>query len=384
MLVGKLRQKVRGDLESPPEQRRLGTGWLSGVAALVASVAGLLFVLCLRFPGVLTIPQVRPYYDSPAFRLALHFLLIAAFTLGVLSVALRVNKVLGFTAITVTLLATILGGSRTHAAGTGGELVHGAFLGLDWFVLNVIFTGLLFIPVERLFAHRRDQPLFRVEWREDLLYYFVSSLLVQVLTFLSTSPVLLLVKHTHWTGLRAAIASQPLVLQIVEIMFLTDLVQYWVHRAFHRFPFLWNFHAVHHSAKAMDWMAGARMHFIEIVALRGTTVVPMYLLGFAPPALYAYILLVYVHSTFLHANFGWNFDFLGRFLATPRFHHWHHGIEREAIDVNFSIHFPLLDRLFGTYYLPKGQWPQGYGIDGHPVPAGYWRQFLYPFRRRKA
>jgi len=32
----------------------------------------------------------------------------------------------------------------------------------------------------------------------------------------------------------------------------------------------------------------------------------------------------------------------------PRFHHWHHGIEEEAIDVNFAIHFPWLDRLFGT------------------------------------
>jgi sterol desaturase/sphingolipid hydroxylase (fatty acid hydroxylase superfamily) len=105
----------------------------------------------------------------------------------------------------------------------------------------------------------------------------------------------------------------------------------------------------------------------------------MYILGFEPTALEAYVLLVYVHSTFVHANFGWNFDWLGRFLVTPRFHHWHHGIEKEAIDVNFAIHFPLLDRLFGTYHLPPGAWPQGYGVAGHPVPRTYWRQFLYPF-----
>ena len=69
-------------------------------------------------------------------------------------------------------------------------------------------------------------------------------------------------------------------------------------------------------------------------------------------------------------------------VGDPRFHHWHHGIEKEAIDVNFSIHFPLFDRLFGTHYLPKDQWPAGYGIEGHPVPKGYWAQLLYPFRRR--
>ena len=54
---------------------------------------------------------------------------------------------------------------------------------------------------------------------------------------------------------------------LLEIMLLTDFVQYWFHRAFHRVPFLWGFHAVHHSAKAMDWLAGSRMHFFEIVAL---------------------------------------------------------------------------------------------------------------------
>ena len=57
--------------------------------------------------------------------------------------------------------------------------------------------------------------------------------------------------------------------------------------------------------------------------------------------------------------------------------------EKEAIDVNFAIHFPLLDRLFGTYYLPKGQWPTGYGIQGHPVPRSYLQQFFYPFLRKR-
>jgi sterol desaturase/sphingolipid hydroxylase (fatty acid hydroxylase superfamily) len=93
--------------------------------------------------------------------------------------------------------------------------------------------------------------------------------------------------------------------------------------------------------------------------------------------------MVYLHSTFVHANVGWNFNRIGGLLVTPRFHHWHHGIEQEAIDVNFAIHFPLFDRLFGTYHLPPSAWPQGYGIGGHPVPTSYWRQFLYPFIRRR-
>ena len=378
MIIQDVRLKVRADLESAPEQRRLGTGWVSGVAALLAAVGGLFFVLCLRYPSLLTLPQVRPYYGTPWFRLALHVVLVGAFALSVVSLVLRANKVLGFAALTLTLLAALLGGSRVRS---GGELTSGPFLGLDWFVLNVAFTGLLFVPLERLFGRRKDQPLFREEWREDLFYYLVSSLLVQVLTFLSMAPALAILSHTAWHTFRGWVGAQPVVLQLLEIMFLTDLVQYWVHRAFHRVPFLWGFHAVHHSARSMDWLAAARMHFAEIIILRGLTVIPMLVLGFRDVAVHAYILMVYVHSAFVHANVGWNLEWLGRFLVTPRFHHWHHGIEREAIDVNFAIHFPLLDRLFGTYHLPEGQWPQGYGIEGHPVPRSYWKQFWYPFKK---
>ena len=86
--------------------------------------------------------------------------------------------------------------------------------------------------------------------------------------------------NTGWGAFRQWVASLPILLQVLAIMFFTDLVQYWVHRAFHRIPWLWRFHAVHHSAQHMDWMAGARMHFLEILALRGTTVMPMMLLGF--------------------------------------------------------------------------------------------------------
>src|SRR6185436_18775382 len=144
---------------------------------------------------------------------------------------------------------------------------------------------------------------------------------------------------------------------------------------------LWRFHAVHHSAQCMDWMAGARMHFLEILILRGTTVIPMIVLGFSPGAVNAYLLIVYLYATFVHANLGFRFGFLEKFLVTPRFHHWHHGIEKEAIDVNFAVHFPILDWIFGTYFLPKDRWPDGYGISGHPVPKGYVAQFKYPFSK---
>jgi len=375
--MGRLRQALRADLQSEKQDRRFGSGWISGVFALFFAMAGLISVLCLRFPDLLTTPMLRDHYDVPLVRVALLLDLILGFALAVLNLALRRQKIMGFTAITGILVATLLGGSQATSA---GELTSGAYLGLDWFLLNLTFLCIIFIPLERFFARLPEQSIFRQDWRADLFYFLVNSLLVQSLTYLSLKPALTILANTDWAGLRATMASQPVWLQFIEIMFLTDLVQYGVHRLFHQVPALWRFHAVHHSAKTMDWLAGSRMHLVEIVCLRGFTVIPMYALGYSDPALKAYILYVFLHSTFIHANVRFDFGWLKQVIATPQFHHWHHGIEKEAIDVNFAVHFPILDRIFGTHYLPD-KWPSGYGVGGHPVPDGYAKQLMYPFQR---
>ncbi len=370
------RQKLRSELETKPEERKLGSGWLSGTLAFLLSVGALFLALCRAFPGVFIMPELRPAFDHPWFSFGLMAVMVTGFALALLNLALRPNRILGLAAIGITLVAGFI--AQFGSIETSRE---GVFFGLDFFVLNVVLTGLLFVPIERAFPLKREQRLFRTEWREDLFYYFVSSMMVQVLTFLAMAPANAINAANAWESFRATVFGLPLVVQVVLIMFFTDLVQYWLHRAFHRVPALWRFHAVHHSAKSMDWIAGARMHFLEVIVLRGVTAIPMFTLGFNPLAIQIYLLIVYFYSAFIHANVGWNLKSVEPFVATPRFHHWHHGEEREAIDVNFAIHFPLFDRLFGTHHMPEGRWPQSYGIKGHPVPVGYWKQFLYPFRR---
>lgn len=374
------RMKLRGELEAPAGLRRFGSGWVSGVLGLVLGIAGFSLVLAQVMPGAFVTPEFRGLYNQHAFRIGLHILLLTAFGLSALSLALRPGKMLGTCGISLTLLAAILGGSGATAVVPDETPLY---LGLDFFVLRILFTGFLFIPLERICSHRGEQHVFREEWREDLFYYLVSSLLVQVLTFLTFLPAKTILVFAPLTAVRAWVGALPFVVQFIAIMALTDLVQYWIHRAFHRLPWLWKFHAVHHSAKSMDWMAGARMHFFEILALRASTVIPMFVLGFSQPAMNAYIFVVYLYSTFVHANLSWRFPIVEKLLVTPRFHHWHHGIEQEAVDVNFAIHFPLYDQIFGTYHLPKDRWPSAYGIQGHPVPLGYVEQFAYPFRREK-
>lgn len=360
-------------------ERRFGSGWISGVVGLFLAIASLATVICFLFPQWFTVEEARVYYiDHQAWiRGVLFVVLLCAFFLGIVSTILRKNRLLGFTTLTIVMVATISGGAQAKPLEDDPSTIY---FGLDFFFLNLIFLGAIFIPLERLFK-RVDQPILRYEWREDLLYLFISTFFVQMLTYLSLFPSLQAIAATHWaSGVRELVASQPMVLQFIEIMFLTDLAQYWFHRSFHQFPRLWRFHAIHHSAQAMDWLAGSRMHVIEVILLRCFTTLPMYFVGFAEPALYAYIIFVYVSSVFIHSNIKLPFGPLQYIIATPRFHHWHHGKEEEAVDKNFAIHFPVIDMVFGTWHMPEDRWPQEYGVSGNPVPHGFTKQFFYPFK----
>jgi sterol desaturase/sphingolipid hydroxylase (fatty acid hydroxylase superfamily) len=367
------------DLEAPIEARGFGTGWFSGFFALLLALAGLGFVAALRWPGWFAMPELEAVRSLGAFRLLTHFVLLSAYALALLSMLLRPRKAIGMAALVIALGASILGGS--HVAAQESQS-WGIFFGVDFFVVNMIATGLMFAPLERFLPHRPAQRLFRQEWREDLFYYLLSSMLVQLITFLALAPSSYLNAHeTVASGLRGWVGGLPWAVQFILAMFLTDLAQYWFHRLFHRLPFLWGFHAVHHSAKSMDWLAGARMHFIEIVLLRGVTSLPLLTLGFAPSVMQAYVGLVYVYSSLVHANLRGDFDTIGQWIVVPRFHHWHHALEDEGIDKNFAIHFPWIDRIFGTYFLPTGRWPKDYGVP-EAVPHGYIAQMRYPFERK--
>lgn len=372
-------RRLQSDLEAPLSARGFGTGWFSGFFAILLAFAGLSFVVAMRWPGWFSMPELELLRQWGGFRLMVHLLLLGGYALALLSLLLRPQKALGIAALFIALGATILGGSAVQPE---ESRAWGIFFGLDFFAVNMIATGLMFAPLERAFPRLREQRLFRAEWREDLFYYLVSSMLVQIITFLTLAPSSYVNASAGWLdGTRAAVSALPWLVQFALAMLLTDLAQYWFHRMFHRVPFLWGFHAVHHSAKSMDWLAGARMHFVEIVLLRGVTSLPLLTLGFPPAVMQAYVATVYIYSSLIHANLYGSFNRLGKFMVVPRFHHWHHAIEAEGIDKNFAIHFPFLDRIFGTWYFPDDLWPKGYGVP-EQVPPGYFAQFKYPFVRK--
>jgi lathosterol oxidase len=351
-----------------------GHGWISGVLSVLLGVLGFGAVCCFLAPSYLTMPELRALYPIPWVRALLHAVLLAAFVLGLISVTLRYNKALGTVGMSLALGAWLLGGSEATFT---GEVRNGPFLGLDWLLLNIIGYSIVFIPIERIFP-LRVQPIFRKHWRVDLIYFAVSNLIVQLSTLLTLRPAMVLF---DWARVPWG-ARLPFAVQFVLVLILSDLTQYWVHRAFHVIPFLWRFHAIHHSVETMDWLAGSRLHLVDAIATRAISYVPIYVFGFSERAMFAYVAWVVIQATFIHANVRWEFRWLRPLLATPAFHHWHHSAEREAVDKNFAVHLPVLDRLFGSYYLPD-RWPKSYGLAEGEVPETYVGQLMAPLRSRR-
>ena len=364
------------------EGTHLGSGWISGVLSVFLGALSVFAVLCFKYPGVLVMAELRSAYPVPVMRAILEIAIGLAFLLGFVSAVLRRRKVLALTGLLLAWIAVLLGGADVPLGAAGEGPSGGKFyLGLDWFVLSLLGTTLVFVPLERLFPYRAGQNIFRRGWGTDLQHFFVSHLLVQVLTYLTLLPATVLFAWLTGPALHEAVRAQPLWLQLLEILLVADLAEYTIHRLFHVVPWMWRFHAIHHSVERMDWIAGSRLHLVDIVLTRGFTFLPVYLLGFAQPAMYVYLVIVAFHAVFLHANVGFRLGPLEPLIAMPRYHHWHHSSEPEALDKNFALHFPWIDRLFGTQYLPASRWPSEYGVRGYTLPEGWVPQFLWPFRR---
>jgi sterol desaturase/sphingolipid hydroxylase (fatty acid hydroxylase superfamily) len=360
------------------EPRGRGSGWPSGVVAVLAGVLALGGVLCLRFPATLTAPGLRAIYPLGAVRVALAALMVVAAALGASNLALRRRKVLGLTAL----------GLVSAALGMGGPLLplpphidRGLGLGLDWFLLDVLFMTALFVPLERLVPHRRRQPVFRPGWTTDAYYVLVGHLAIQSVNALVVLPGLLLRCYLFGPFVPPLMARLPVWVQFPLIVVVADIVYYWVHRAAHQIPWLWRLHRLHHSSRAMDWLAGERQHLAEIVIVRTAVLVPLLMLGFAQGPLLAYVTFAGIHAIFIHANFGARLGWLEPFLVTPRVHHLHHASDDDAIDTNFAIHLPILDRLFGTAFAPPGRWPRRYGVVDFVAPEGFYAQQASVFAR---
>jgi sterol desaturase/sphingolipid hydroxylase (fatty acid hydroxylase superfamily) len=214
----------------------------------------------------------------------------------------------------------------------------------------------------------------------DLLYWFIAPLVARVGKTLALAAGVGLVFRGGAPGF-AVVAGLPFWAQCVGVLLIQDVLLYWMHRAFHT-PQGWRFHAVHHSPKVLDWVSASRFHLVNYLLSFVFAEVVVLLLGFAPEALIALTPFNMIYSSMVHANLNWTFGPLRYVFASPVFHRWHHVAEGEGINTNFAPTFPILDLMFGTFYMPPGQLPEHFGNGEEEYPEDFWGQFIQPFLRR--
>ena len=172
------------------------------------------------------------------------------------------------------------------------------------------------------------------------MYFLSTHLPIQVTTFLILLPATQLTSVLNLSIIPDAVGKLPWLVQFLLAILVADLAQYWIHRGLHKMRFMWRFHAIHHSSKALDWIAGSRAHLVEDVVVRGGILIPMMLI-FPQSMHVAYLFFVNIHATWAHCNFGPTVKWLEPYLIQPRFHHWHHtsqaGIHRQELRDPLSV-----------------------------------------------
>src|SRR5258707_14312170 len=252
-------------------------------------------------------------------------LIVAGILFGVISSILRKKKVLAVSGMLLAIAATALGGSSVQI----NETPHGGLaIGLDWFLLDLFLMALIYVPLERLWPQYPKQGTFRKGWTQDVVYFMSTHLPIQILSFLVLLPATQATKYLGVPVLQQLIARLPWLLQFFLAVVVADLAEYFIHLALHKVPFLWRFHVIHHSSKALDWIAGSPSHFVDDTLVRGLVLVPL-MLGFSKSITFAYLIFVTLHATWVHCNFGPNAKWFEWFLVMPRYHHWHHTSQKE-------------------------------------------------------
>lgn len=240
-------------------------------------------------------------------------------------------------------------------------------------VFGIALLFVLFVPLEKLFA-LRQQKTFRRGLLTDLTHVLVNNVLTTVAVI-----VLVIVAAVPFFWLRRMDlqGELPVWAAITLAAAIVAVANYWGHRLTHQVPFLWRFHSVHHSIEQMDWVASGRLHPLDQAFTQAFTVFPLVLLGYGAGVFGGVAVFITLLALFQHANVRLRFPGLRWVVNTPEWHHWHHALDDVAHDKNFGL--PVVDKVFGTAYLPEHGRPTGFGTRA-PVPAeGYLRHLAYPF-----
>ena len=186
---------------------------------------------------------------------------------------------------------------------------------------------------------------------------------------------------THW-GSNIWPNQWPLIVQLLPALLLGELVEYTVHRSMHEVPWLWRFHAPHHSATRLYWLNAVRFHPVDVLLIGPSKLIPLVILGADGPVMALVLIFAAVHGSSQHANIPCRIGPLNWIFSMAELHRWHHSPVVAEANHNYGGNLIFWDIVFGTRWLPKDrQPPVETGIEDLPnFPSSYLGLMSAPFR----
>jgi len=196
-------------------------------------------------------------------------------------------------------------------------------------------------------------------------------------------------RHLSFLTLHA-VAAWPGPVRLAAALLASDLVSWATHVVRHKATLLWQFHAVHHSQRELNFFSEYRLHPVDATVHWTLGFVPLFMVDGSFTTVLALVWIRHWHSRIVHSNLRTNFGPLRYVLVTPQSHRIHHSRERRHFDTNYGLTFSIWDHLFGTQYRVYDEYPEtGIPEEAFPVeqeagarsgPRVLLDQLLYPFR----
>ena len=186
--------------------------------------------------------------------------------------------------------------------------------------------------------------------------------------------------------------AMPRAMLLIVGILAGDFLAYVSHIARHRFDFLWNFHAVHHSQRELNLFTQHRFHDLDTFADMAIRTLPLMILtpGLVVAGVYNTVALV--HFRLYHCPIRTNYGPLRYILVTPQSHRIHHASDPRLQNSNFGIFFSVWDHIFGTQHRSYDEYEAPLGLQDSAFPveqdasagefaAVYAAQLIYPFAK---
>lgn len=224
-----------------------------------------------------------------------------------------------------------------------------------WFVV-------LFITERAAAAARAPQSKNRL-FRNAGLWLIIlvaSPLIVAPIAALGANQIL-------WTRPpEMTVGATAIALLALDIILL-DIWTYWLHRAYHRIPFLWRFHEVHHRDEFLDSTSAVRFHLGEVVISAALRLIPIAIFATPLTTVIIFEIVLLASALFHHSNLALPASFeraLSKIIVTPSIHWVHHHAVDQDTNSNFASFLSVWDWVFKSRSRTKRLQGMKIGLEG--------------------